>query len=116
MICALVISNEEDMLGYTSEKLIWKEIPLHIYKNIMVDDDFDTSGILLSLLDLYSATFFSDDDRLKLKDEINELIEKQLVTQEEMQDVLKLIQFAIDNHRRVMITPFWHDDIPSAEI
>ena len=114
-ICAIVVEGKIGGL-YPEDDVIWREIPLYIYKNMMVDDDFDTSGRLLSLVELISETFFfSDEDRLKLKDEINELIEKQLVTKEDMQDILKLLQFAIDNHRKMMITPFWVNRKPSEE-
>lgn len=110
---AIVVGGKDHWL-YLEHGAICKNIPLHIYKIMMGDDEIP--GVLLSLLDLCSETFFfSDNDRLKVKEEINELIAKQLVTQEDMQEILKLLQFAIDNHRKVMITPFWSGNIAPSE-
>ena len=120
MICAIVVSNKEGGVEYgKSEGLIWREIPRDIFKALMGgEEDHDSiPGVLLSELWFFDeGCIFSGDELLKVKEEINELIEKQLVTQEDMQEILKLLQFGIDNHRRVFFTSFWWDDIPSAEI
>ena len=120
MICAIVVSNKEGGLKYSvSKELSWREIPHDIFKALMGGEEYHDSipGVLLSELWFWDeGCIFSGDELFKVKEEINELIEKQSVTQEDMQEILKLLQFGIDNHHRVFFTPFWYDDTPSAEI
>mgnify|MGYP006916216055 CR=1 FL=1 len=70
---------------------------------------------LLSWISFVDEDDFSGQQLLKIKEEINELIERQLVTRRDVQDLLQLLQFAFDNNRDVVFTPFWHDDIPLAK-
>ena len=119
-ICAIVVSDREGELEHgISKKLSWREIPRDVFKALMGGEEYHDSipGVLLSELWFYDeGIILTGKDLLKVKEEINELIEKQSVTQEDMQEILKLLQFGIDNHRRVMFTPFWIDEPPSAEI
>ena len=116
-ICAIVVEGKNGGL-YPDTDNSWRAIPLHIYKIMMGGNEhhFEIPSILLSALSLCDEDIFAGDELLKVKEEINELIEKQLVTQGDMQEILKVLQFGIDNHRRVMFTPFWIDDTPSEEI
>ena len=116
-ICAIVVEGKIGGL-YPENDNSWRPIPTHIYKIMMGGEEYHDSipGVLLSELWLWDGSIFAGDELLKVKEEINELIEKQLVTQEDMQEILKVLQFGIDNHRRVAITPFWIDDTPSEEI
>ena len=84
-----------------------------IAKKMMYDDEID--GVLLSILSFCDQDVFEDDELIKIKSEINELIEKQILSQEEMRDVLKLIQFAIDDNRAVLFSPFNCNDVPLAQ-
>ncbi|SUO92438.1 Uncharacterised protein [Suttonella indologenes] len=86
------------------------DIPLDVFKRIMYDDEID--DVLLSQLSLVDQDEYSNDELSKIQKEINELIEKQLVTQKDMQELLNLLQFAIDNNRSVLFTPFNWDHIP----
>lgn len=115
--CAIVVEGKIGGL-YPENDNSWRPISTHIYKIMMGGNEYHDSipGVLLSELWFWEEPIFAGDELLKVKEEINELIEKQLVTQDDMQEILKLLQFAIDNHRRVMFTPFWLDDTPSAEI
>ncbi|MBR6026776.1 MAG: hypothetical protein IK065_04175 [Neisseriaceae bacterium] len=115
--CAIVVEGKNGGL-YPENDNSWRAIPTHIYKIMMGGDEYhdEIPNVLLSELWFWEENIFADDELPKLQEEINELIEKQLVTQDDMQEILKLLQFAIDNHRRVMFTPFWIDDFPSEEI
>lgn len=90
------------------------DIPFEVFKKIMYEDEID--GILLSRLTLIDqGDVFEKDELLKIQSEINELIKEQVVTQQEMQELLKLLQFAIDNKRAVFFTPWDWGDIPLAK-
>ena len=90
------------------------DIPFEVFKKIMYENEID--GILLSRLTLIDqGDVFEKDELLKIQSEINELIKEQVVTQQEMQELLKLLQFAIDNKRAVFFTPWDWGDIPLAK-
>ena len=115
-ICAIVVEGKIGGL-YPENDNSWRPIPTHIYKIMMGGEEYHDSipGVLLSELWLWDGSIFAGDELLKVKEEINELIEKQILSQEEMRDVLKLIQFAIDDNRAVLFSPFNCNDVPLAQ-
>ena len=100
----LVVNKNEDL---TLSKNIWfiKRIPIHIAK-IMMDDKQKKINSLLRTLSFDDYDYFSDYELTTIVNEINELIKQGLLVKEEMQEIIDLIQFAIDNDKEIMFDPF----------
>lgn len=96
-----------------SDPFMYISIPIDVFKKMMYKTEIN--GVLLSQLSLIDQDEYSGDELLKIKEEVNELIKNQLVHQQDMQELLKLLQFAFDNKRRVLFTPFNWSHTPLAK-